>query len=93
MNIQWPGLFFLAWGAFAFLTSVLHPETYRWNFRSQIVETFLGKIGARLFFGFLGAGLIVFGLLIFIGVIRPAGEHMRGKAERPHLSAPKTVSA
>ncbi len=72
MHIQWSGLFFMVWGAFAFLTSVLRPETYRWNFRSSIVEALLGKIGARLFFGILGAGLFILGIFVFLGVIRPA---------------------
>jgi hypothetical protein len=91
MHIQWPGLFFMAWGTFALLTSVLHPEAYRWNLRSHVVEAFLGKIGTRLFFGVLGTGLIVFGTSIFIGVIRPADERARVSIEDANRS-PKIVS-
>ena len=72
MHIQWAGLFFLAWGAFAFFTSVLRPDTYRWNFRSAIIEAIMGRTGARIFFGVLGALMVVFGFLVFVGVIRPA---------------------
>jgi len=70
--MHWPGLFFIAWGLYALITSVSHPRGYRANYRSHWIVAIAGPVGARIFFCVLGVGLLIFGSLVLFGVITPA---------------------
>jgi len=69
MVLQWPGLFFVAWGLYALGTALSGPEGYKWNYKHGLVEAIIGPKGARVFFCILGMGIIVFGLCILFTII------------------------
>jgi hypothetical protein len=67
--MQWPGLFFIAWGLYVLGTSASGPDGYRRNYKSDRAEAIFGPKGARIFFCLLGSVIIVFGSLIFFTII------------------------
>ena len=72
MHIQWAGLFFIAYGLYAFINALLSPLGFRRNFRSGIIEAIFGQLGARIFFLILGATFTILGILIFFSILKPA---------------------
>jgi hypothetical protein len=71
--MQWPGLWFMAWGLYALGTSLSGPLGHRWNFRASKLENYIGPKATRIVFCVLGAFLVVFGTLVLFGYIQPKG--------------------
>ena len=69
MTIQWPGLFFIAWGLYVFFTSFSTPEGYKRNFRSGLFSVIFGDKIARIIFIALGALIVIAGLCIFFTIV------------------------
>jgi hypothetical protein len=67
--MQWPGLFFIAWGLYVLGTSLSGPEGYRKNYKHERVEWIIGEKGARIFFCIMGLVIITFGSLVFFTII------------------------
>ncbi len=69
MTIQWPGVFFIAWGLYVLLTSLAGPEGYKRNYKATILTKIIGQKVARAVFIALGAAIVIFGLLVFFTVL------------------------
>jgi len=69
MTVQWPGLFFIAWGLYVFLTSLSGPEGYKRNYKSGSVAAIIGQKGARVFFIGMGGVIIILGLCVLFTIL------------------------
>lgn len=63
------GLFFAAVGAFSVCAGVCNWEWFMNARKARFIVKVFGRTGARIFYGLLGAGLIVLGVLGLTGVI------------------------
>ena len=63
------GLFFLAVGVFSVCAGLFNWEWFMNARKARFVVRVFGTNGARIFYGLLGAGLIVLGVLGLTGVI------------------------
>jgi hypothetical protein len=82
MTIQWPGLFFIAWGLYMFSTALSRPDGYTWNFRSRLITSILGKKGARIFFVGLGVVIVIFGSLVLFTIFDAGDDAIKWKWSR-----------
>ena len=67
--MQWYGLFFVAAGIFSMAGAILN---WNWFFNSRkaaFMVNMIGRTGARIFYGLLGAAIAVFGGLSLMGII------------------------
>lgn len=71
MTIQWPGVFFIAWGLYVLLTSLAGPDGYKRNYKASALTTIIGPKGARAVFMALGLAIFIFGFLVLFTVIDP----------------------
>lgn len=68
--MQWPGLFFMAYGIYCLVAIASGPEGHLWCFRGRVMHSMLGPKGARILFAVIGAFFLGFGVLVLFGVIR-----------------------
>lgn len=64
------GLFLVAAGLFSVTSAVLDWEWFMNSRKARFMSALLSRNGARIFYVILGAGIIVVGVLIAIGVIQ-----------------------
>ena len=67
MNL--PSLFFMAAGLFSLAGAILNWDWFMNSRKARFMVRILTRNGARIFYGFLGFTLFVFGLLGTIGII------------------------
>ena len=63
------GFLFVAIGLFAASGSIFNWDWFMNNRKARFLVAILTRTGARVFYGLLGVGLIVFGLLFGLGII------------------------
>lgn len=60
----------VACGAFAICGAAFNWDWFMNNRKAKIFIRIFGRTGTRYFYGLLGTGLIVFGILIQMGIIQ-----------------------
>ncbi len=63
------GLVFVAAGAFALCGAGFDWDWFMNARKARVFVSMLGRNGARVFYGLLGAALVIAGLLVVVGVI------------------------
>ena len=66
------GLIFVALGIFALSGSIFDWEFFMNSRKVRFLAKFLTRTGARIFYGLLGSGFIVVGILTAMGIIKDA---------------------
>lgn len=64
------GLLFLACGIFTLCGAGFDWEWFMNHRKAQVMCSIFGRTGARIFYGILGSGLVVFGALLATGMIQ-----------------------
>ena len=64
------GLIFVAIGIFAICGAALDWEWFMNHRKARFMTAIFGRSGARIFYGLLGSGLSVFGVLFALGIIK-----------------------
>ncbi len=64
------GLIFVAIGAFAVCGAGFDWDFFMNNRKAQFMSAILTRTGARIFYGLLGSGLFVFGVLMAFGFVK-----------------------
>lgn len=67
------GLLFVAAGAFSILGAAMDWDFFMNSRRAWLIVKIFGRNGARVFYGLLGAGIAVLGILFTLGIIKDAG--------------------
>jgi hypothetical protein len=62
--------FFMAAGAFAICGAVFDWDFFMNSRKAALLVRFLGRNGARVFYGLLGAGIVTIGVLMAAGLLR-----------------------
>lgn len=70
--MNWLGLIFVAAGAFSICGAAFDWDWFLNSYRARFFVAILGRTGARVFYGLLGLGFIVLGVLFTLGVITDA---------------------
>ncbi|MBI1345223.1 hypothetical protein GC163_02925 [bacterium] len=68
--MHWEGLILVAGGAFSIAGAACDWEWFMNHHKTQFFVAILGRTGARIFYGILGAALAVFGILILAGTVQ-----------------------
>ena len=63
------GLFFIASGLFSMAGAILNWDWFMNSRKARFMVRILTRNGARIFYGFLGLTLFIFGLLGTIGIV------------------------
>lgn len=66
------GLILVAGGIFSICGAVFDWDWFINHYKAQFFVTLIGREGARIFYGILGAVLVVMGALITVGILRDA---------------------
>ena len=66
------GWVFLAIGAFTLCGAALDWDWFMNSRRARFFVQVFGRMGARIFYGLLGAAFVTFGVLAILGVIQPS---------------------
>lgn len=64
------GLIFIAAGIFAVCGAGFDWEFFMNNHKARFMSSLLSRTGARIFYGLLGTGLIVLGVLVMLGYVQ-----------------------
>ena len=64
------GFLFIAFGVFTVLGAALDWELFMGHRKARFFVGIMGRGGARVFYGFIGMGLVVLGTLFLAGIIR-----------------------
>jgi len=63
------GLFFVGAGVFALCGAVFNWDFFMNHRKAEFLSSIAGRTGARVFYGLLGTGLSVFGVLVLLGIV------------------------
>jgi hypothetical protein len=64
------GLILVAVGIFALSGAIFDWEWFMNNRKARLFVTILSRTGARIFYGLLGSGFVVAGILFAMGIIK-----------------------
>lgn len=67
------GLIFIAAGAFSMLGAICNWDWFMNARKAKFMVNILTRDGARIFYGILGLGLVVLGVLVRMGIIDMSG--------------------
>jgi len=66
------GWVFAACGIFAICGAAFNWDWFMNHRKARFLVRLVGRTGARIFYGFLGATLVVFGVLVALGIVETA---------------------